>query len=195
MKIHFALLLIFFATACAPVPAPIPTAALTPTVIPTPTQIPLSQLDIEPLLVADGDLPEDLIPDTITNENAVGSIEELDRADAVFTQYFLLEGGEGGGVSVFLFESADDVQAAFGKVSTLMNGPAAYYGVGEQARIENFLIPVMPDVAPIEGSRLIFARCHALAVIQFPRADDLPALERYGQLLDGRLQELVCRAS
>ena len=193
MKIHFALLLIFLGTACAPVPDPTPTAV--PTVIPTPTQIPLSQLDIEPFLIVDGDLPEDLVPDTITNENAVGSVDELDRADAVFTQYFLLEGGEGGGVSVFLFESVGDVQAAFGKVSTLMNGPVAHYGIGEQARIENFLIPVMPDVAPIEGSRLIFARCHALAVIQFPRAEDLPAMEKYGKLLDGRLQTLVCRES
>ena len=195
MKKHLALLLIFLGTACAPVPDPTPTAVPTPTVIPTPTQIPLSQLDIESLLVVDGDLPEDIVPDTITNENAVGSVEELDRADAVFTQYFLLEGGEGGGVSVFLFESLGDVQAAFGKVSTMMNGPVAYYEVGEQARIENFLIPIVADVAPIEGSRLIFSRCHALAVIQFPRAEDLPAMERYGKRLDERLQTLVCGES
>lgn len=195
MKKYLTLLFIFLGTACTPNANPTPTAAPAPTVIPTPTQIPLSQLDIESLLVGDGDLPEDLVPDIITNDNAVGAVEELGRADAVFTQYFLLEGGEGGGVSVFLFESLDDVQAAFVKVSTLMNAPAADYTVGEQARIENFFIPVMPDIPPIESSRLVFTRCHALAAIQFPRADDLDALSRYGQMLDGRIQPLVCRDS
>ena len=117
MKKHFALLVIFLGTACAPAPAPKPTAV--PTAIPAPTQIPLSQLDIAPLLVVDGDLPEDLVPDIITNENAVGSIDELDRADAVFTQYFLLEGGEGGGVSVFLFESVDD-PTGIGRIDVIL---------------------------------------------------------------------------
>jgi hypothetical protein len=192
MKKHLALLLIFLGTACAPVPEPTPTAVPTPTVIPTPTQIPLSQLDIESLLVMDGDLPEHLTPDTITNENAVGSVEELDRADVVYTQYFLLDGGEGGGVSVFLFESLDDVQAAFDKVGTLMDSPSASEAIGEQTLAESFFIPVVPDVPAIEGSRLAFSRCHALAVIQFPRAEDMLAIARYGQLLDGRLQPLVC---
>ena len=195
MKRHLTLLLIFLGTACAPIPNPTPTAAPTPTPVPDPTLIPISQVNLESLLVEDGDLPEDLVPDIITNENAVGSADELNRAEAVYTQYFLLNEGEGGGVSVFVFESLDDVQAAFGKVSSFMDTPSAYYLVGEQARIENFLIPLMPDVPPIEGSRLIFSRCHALAVIQFPRAEDLGAMERYGQLLDGRLQTLVCGES
>jgi hypothetical protein len=193
MKKHLALLFILLGAACTPVPDPTPTAAPTPTVIPTPTQIPLSQLDIESLLVVDGDLPEDMVSDTITNENAVGSVEELNRADAVYTQYFLLKGGEGGGVSVFLFESLDDVQAAFDKVSTLMESPSHSNTVGEQTLAETFFIPIVPDVPPIEGARLAFSRCHALAVIQFPRADDMLAIARYGQQLDGRLQPLVCR--
>jgi hypothetical protein len=125
----------------------------------------------------------------------VGTAEELDRADVVFSQYFLLNGGEGGGVSVFLFESLEDVQAAFGKVSTFMDNPLVYELVGERARIENFFVPLVQDVAPIEGSRLIFTRCHALAVIQFPRAADVEAIEAYGQRLDVRIQPLVCRDS
>jgi hypothetical protein len=191
MKKYLTLLLILLGTACAPVTSPPPTASP----VPAPTFVPLSQIDLEPILVVDGDLPADLVPDIIVRENAVGSADELDRADAVFTQYFLLEGGEGGGVSVFLFESLDDVQAAFGKVSTFMDKPLVYFLVGEQARIESFFIPLVDDVPPIQGSRLIFSRCHALGVIQFPRADDGEAMERYGQRLDGRLQPLVCRDS
>jgi len=191
MKKHLTLLLIFLGIACAPIPGSTPAASP----LPTPTFVPMSQIDLEPVLVIDGDLPEDLVPDIIVRENAVGSADELDRADAVFTQYFLLEGGEGGGVSVFLFESLDDVQAAFGKVSTFMNTPLVYFLVGEQARIENFFIPLVADVPPIQGSRLIFSRCHALGVIQFPRADDGEAMEKYGQRLDERLQPLVCRES
>ena len=85
MKKHFALLFILLGAACAPVSEPTPTAVPTPTVIPTPTPIPLSQLDIETLLVLDGDLPEDIIPDTITNENAVGSepVQNLRSVKAV----------------------------------------------------------------------------------------------------------------
>jgi len=185
MKKHLILLLIFLGGACAP----------KPTALPTPAFIPMSQVNLETILVVDGDLPQDLLPDIIVMENAVGSAAELDRADAVITQYFLLEGGEGGGVSVFLFESLDDVQAAFGKVSTFMDTPLVYELVGERARIENFFIPLIHDVAPIQGSRLIFTRCHALAVIQFPRAEDAEAMEKYGQRLDGRIQPLVCRAA
>ncbi len=191
MKKHLALLFIFLGTACAPTPDPTPTASP----IPTPTFIPMSQINLEPILIVDGDLPDDLVPDIVVRENAVGTAAELDRAEAVFTQYFLLEGGEGGGVSVFLFESLDDVQAAFGKVSTFMDAPLVYQLVGERARIENFFIPLVPDVEPIQGSRLIFTRCHALSVIQFPRADDGEAMEKYGQRLDERLQPLVCRES
>jgi len=183
MKKYLFFVLIFAGSACA----------LLSTPTPTPTPIPLIQLDLEPVLIVEGDLPMDLEADIIVRENAVGAAEELDRADAVFTQYFLLNGGEGGGVSVFLFETLDDVQAAFGKVSTFMDAPLVYEKVGERARIENFFIPLVPDVAPIEGSRLIFTRCHALAVIQFPRATDGEAIERYGQRLDERIQPLVCR--
>ena len=183
MKKHLVLLFIFWGTACAPAPDA------------TPTPIPLSQLNLESILVVEGDLPGDLVPDLKTNKNAVGAADELDRAEIVFTQYFLLNGGEGGGVSVFLFESLEDVQAAFEKVSTMMNKPVDFSKVGERARMENFLIPLMPDVPPIEGSRLIFVRCHALAVIQFPRADDLGAIAGYGRLLDERIQPLICTDS
>lgn len=195
MKKYLPLLLIYLVTACAPVANPTPTITATavPTPFPVSTPIPLSELDIELLLIAVGDLPEGMAPDTITNENAVGSVDELDRADAVHTQYFLLEGGEGGGVSVFLFESLDDVQAAFDKVSTLMDEPSHSNAVGEQTIAESFFIPLVPDVPAIEGSRLAFSRCHALVVIQFPRADDMLAIARYGQRLDERLQPLVCR--
>jgi hypothetical protein len=187
VKKYLIILLTLLGTACAPL--------LNPTAAALPTPIPMSQVDLEPVLVVDDDLPQDLVPDIVTRENAVGAADELDRADVVFTQYFLLDGGEGGGVSVFLFESLDDVQAAFGKVSTFMDNPLVYELVGERARIENFFIPLVQDVAPIQGSRLIFMRCHALAVIQFPRAEDVQAIETYGQRLDGRIQSLVCRES
>lgn len=185
MKNILWILLVLLGTGCSPVLMPTSEA----------TAVPLSQVDLEPVLVVERDLPQDLAPDIVSKENAVGNAEELDRADQVITQYFLLNGGEGGGVSVFLFESLDDVQAAFGKVSTFMDRPLVYKLVGEQARIENFYIPVVPDVAPIEGSRLIFKRCHALVVIQFPRAADVDAIGTYGQRLDQRLQPLVCRES
>jgi hypothetical protein len=182
VKKSLTLLLILWGTACAPMQK----------LIATPTLIPMSQIDLEAILVIDGDLPEDIVPDIVTRENAVGSAAELDRADAVFTQYFLLNGGEGGGVSVFLFDSLDYVGAAFEKVSAFMTAPIVYDQVGEQARIEYFFLPVITDVPSIEGSRLIFTRCHALAVIQFPRAADVEAIGKYGLRLDGRLQMLVC---
>jgi len=96
-------------------------------------------------------------------------------------------------VSVFLFESLDDVQDAFYKVANFMSAPIPYKAVGENARIENFMIPVMPGIQPIEGARLVFLRCHALVVIQFPRAADIEAMEAYGKNLDKRIQPLVCR--
>lgn len=185
MKKYLAFLVVFLGTAC--------TTTLNPTPTPEPTPIPLSEVKLESLLIVEGDLPEDLIPDAITNENAVGSADELDRAVVVYTQYMLLNDGEGGGVSVFLFESLDDVQDAFYKVTTFMNAPIPYRAVGENARIENFLIPVMPDIQPIEGARLIFSRCHALVVIQFPRAGDFETMEIYGKSLDTRIQPHVCR--
>lgn len=186
---------VFVVGACAPSQGAIQTAIAqtqaaqplaTVTVLPpTPTAVPLEDLDIESVLVKDGDLPENLERDQVKS-SLPDSLKALVPApNRVVRQEFTSGIFRSDGTTIMLYESLDDLQKAYPVVVDLVfesaGGESA--GIGEQSAIEG-----------VQSPKIIFVRCHALVWVGlFTGADDVRdmALE-YAKRLDKRLAELVC---
>lgn len=179
---------------------PSPTAALLPTAEATataeatgtsePTAVAWGEIDLGPLLIVEGDLPDFLDGDFINDELRFDR-EEITRPDGYVRQDFYDKEHDrpGGGVMVYLYEDAGEASRAYGAISAGMTGLGGMFSefrddVGERARMENL---------GNDNLHLAFLRCHAFVEVFMltPREFDVV---NYGQRLDGRLGEAVCAA-
>lgn len=157
-----------------------------------PTAVPLGELDLGPMLIVEGDLPDSLDGEAIE----YGATFRFDRdqvapADNLVSQRFYdLEAERAsGGVAVYVYEDATAAGQTFGAISADMTGVAGQFSesrndVGERARLEN------------EGNdnlHLAFVRCHAFVEVFMQTARESDIIS-YAQRLDERLTPVVCPA-
>lgn len=185
----------------SPEPSPVPSTATTaPTVAPTETAQPsvtpeatatvaLVDIDLEPLLLEDGDLPEHLDDDFVDRnpEDYTG----LPAADSIIEQSFYdLEADmPGGAVTVRLYENAVQAGQAYSAYTPKMDGLLGTgvsnpEDLGERAKMED------------DGGallRLAFLRCQAFVLVAM-RTNREFDIVNYAQRLDERLTKVVCPA-
>ena len=154
--------------------------------------MPLGEIDLGPLLIVEGDLPEHLDGELV----AYGETFRFDRegvtpADNLVSQAFynLETEGPRGGVAVYVYEDAAVASRVYGEIVVGMTGLAGQFSefredVGERAKLENNGNDNLP---------LAFVRCHAFVEVfmQTPRETDIV---RFAQRLDERLGAVVCPA-
>jgi hypothetical protein len=176
-------------SACAPV-APsegaIQTAiAQTQAAAPTPTPIPFSALDLEDVVITDGDLPAGFEPSQIRSE--LGDLSnDAATPDYFFSQSVSHGGGFGGMVDVLVYEDSAQVEPAYAALANSMPGDARDVAIGEKASAAS-------DFRIIEVASLTFVRCHAVVSIQFQGTANIDDVVAYATRLDKRLEPLVCR--
>lgn len=176
-----------------PEPTPTEAAIVEPTATATATTVPLGEIDLGPLLIAEGDLPEHLDGDFVQYGKTFRFDRgDLARPDNLVSQQFYNSEIENlsGGVAVYVYEDVTAASQTYGAVSTDMTGLAGMFSefrddVGERAKIEQ------------EGENLYhlaFLRCHAFVEIFMatPREFDIVT---YAQRLDERLAMVLCPAS
>ncbi len=167
------------------------TTEVEPTATVEPMSVLMSEVDLGPLLVVDGDLPEHLDGELVEyDETFRFDRDDVAPADGLTSQAFynLETEGPGGGVAVYVYEDETAAGQTYIAISTGMRGLLDEFwedrdDVGQEARLEN---------NGNDNLHLAFLRCHAFVEVfmQTARESDIVV---YAQRLDERLTPVVCR--
>ncbi len=171
------------------------TAMPTQRPIPSPTPIPLSEIDIERILLLKGDLPTIFEGGQVKNkipEKFVG----IPEPDQSIQQTFIdTEGswGEDLSIMILIYSSISDLTSAYGIVIKKAGWDDTTFtpisDVGEKAVGASKTYDELPYIG-MTNAKVIFSRCHALVYISLKRNMDVATT--YAQRLDKRLKLLVC---
>lgn len=187
-----------------PTQTPVPTntpVPPTPTNTPTATPIPLSELDLEPLLIQPGDLPAGFSGAQV-KDVAPSLFDDLPTAENTMDQRFERGGDTAGGVTVFLYDSTSEIEEAYALIMSIeadyaliMGGMnvQTVAGVGEQAIVSVLSLPV--GGFTLESSDLAFIRCNAVVHIRMADVVDIDTIRVYAKRLDSRLESVVCQSN
>lgn len=160
--------------------------------MPTPTPVPFSSMNLENLLVQEGDLPSGFYGSEIRKpKNEIPS-------DAPVPDYSVLQAflninnpsnnNVGGSVIVFLYEDTSNIELAYQSISkSMIKDNLTNASVGEEGLVSsvNFYLFITSDLA--------FIRCHAAVHVQFIGISDKQYIIAYGNRLDERLKDIACR--
>ena len=155
----------------------------------TPTRIPLSDIELEEILVKDGDLPAGYSGAQIS-DTAPEMFDNLPEAENTINQQLAKGGEQKGGVTVFLYDSQDNLDSAFFKIKTGFSEEKQLDTVGEKAFITYFSQDILG--IKIQFGDLLFSRCNAVVHIRMTELSSEDSLIAYAKRLDKRLSELVC---
>jgi len=154
-----------------------------------PTAILLANLDLEPLLLEDGDLPADFKGAQIRHTIKEAPFSELPpAAQAIVQEIDGYSQDTSNFVYILLYEDLDDLQEAFeqlvSKSFKFTEEAEQIDGIGEQAQFEKdeFAFHYIPY------EKVAFTRCNALVYIE-TSTDTL----NYARRLDARLKETICQ--
>lgn len=187
-----------------PTDTPTPKPTNTPKPTPTATPIPLSEIDLESLLIRNGDLPADL-----SGGQVLGSLtemyENLPSADNTIQRELAQNGEAVGFVTVLLYESRGDANAAHEDIVSGFGEPVDEEGlkstietlsdIGEQAEVVTIEMDMNVGGVSIKRTMmdLTFLRCHAVAHIRMNNISSPSGIESYAKRLDERLALVACR--
>ena len=168
------------------------TIAARPTEVPTVTPIPLSDLDLEPIIIQDGDLPAKFSGQQITSV-APKQFKSMPQAVQVINRGFIADGYASDGTTVWLYSSSTDAKAAFEKAVEALSGKnVPLENIGEIAMLSNQDTDFLGT--PLVTTEVVFARCNAVAHVSlFGYQDSIPDITTaYADRIDKRLSKLLC---
>lgn len=174
-------------TSIPPSPTPPPTDIPAPTVTavpPTATPIQIRTLDLEPLLLQDGDLPPHIVPDFVSNELSTQQVILRNlTADNFINQKFYNTEREssGGAVIIYLYEDPKEANRAYEQIEPKIDWFPEAADVGEKAIMQY-------DTGQ---PHLIFKRCGAFVYIWMVDVRKYDIVT-YAQRLDERLSAVIC---
>lgn len=169
-----------------------------PSATPSETPVPLSQLNLENLLIQDGDLPPIFVGQQVVSRPPV-DIGSVPPADLAINREF--RAGEFGsdGVTILLYESLDDLERAYDIVAGVIaeKTPARPLSqVGEKAVVTERTIGeslLLLGMSSATSAKVVFIRCHAVVYIDlFASVADAEMAAEYARRIDQRLDPLVC---
>jgi len=155
----------------------------------TPTRIPLSDIELEEILIKEGDLPAGYSGAQI-RDTAPEMFNDLPRSQNTIYQQLAKGGDQKGGVTIFLYDSQDDLDSAFFKIKTGFSEEKQLEEVGEEGLITYFSQEILG--IKIQFGDLLFVRCNAVVHIRMTDLSSENSLITYAKRLDKRLSELVC---
>jgi hypothetical protein len=161
--------------------AAIPTQTLTP----SPTSVPLSEVDLEAILILPGDLPTDFVGGQIKSK-VTNEFKDVPDAAQVVQQGFRAGDYSADGITILLYESPSDIDAAYKVFLREERRLGPLSDVGEKAKI-------FSSGLDVKSVQILFVRCHAIVFIDlFATSASADVATTYAQRLDKRLTPLVC---
>jgi hypothetical protein len=208
LLVVLAIALLLTASACSsatpePTPTLEPTSTPEPTIAPTatPTPIPLSEIDLESILLVKGDLPTAFETGQIRSvaPEKFSYVPEPEQVISTGIRDATHKTGEETGIMILLYDSKPLRDKAYEEMVESEGLSEPLSEVGEKATIyqkkERALIVggeiLLPPTTYI---KLVFTRCSALVFLNLfsPQVDEL-TIVTYAQRLDERLQTVACR--
>ena len=206
MKKGFLLLVVtLFVVSCAqsspvpttaPQPSPIvptntPQPSPTATLAPTSTPLPLSGIDLESIIIEDGDLPAGFSGAQI-RDVAPGMFRDLPLAQNTVYQQLEKNGETAGGIAIFLYDSQENVEEAYNLIVDGMTDDAELSNnVGEKATTLSMSMTALGITT--KAAEIVFVRCGAVVHIRMTGTSDVDSVVAYAKRLDRRIEILVCR--
>lgn len=170
-----------------PTPSLTPAPSISPTV--TSTIVPFSELDLEELVITEGDLPSNLEGGQIMASHSEYALD-VPSPDYFFNRNIVQQstGNPRGFVEVLVYEDLSKLEDAYNSIIDYM--------VREEDSVEDFDIGDYGKVGYLSyiGQRasVVFVRCNAIVAIRLNTVGKNEVIS-YGVRLDERLQPLVCR--
>lgn len=189
-KICIMIVLAIILTACA-APTITPTLQPTSTNTPEPTPIPLSEIDLEPILLLSGDLPTDFQGGQITT-SIIKRFENMPDPEQAIAQSFRAGDYGSDGINIYLYKSETDLlKAKEIVIASLQQGDkfeeisdVGEWAIGSEEQNTMFYVT---------DSKVVFIRCNALVYIElFSKGTNLEVSKTYAQRIDKRLKGLIC---
>lgn len=190
--------------ASLPTSTPLATHTSVPTDTPqhtaTPTRVPLSELDLEPLLIVPGDLPAGFSGAQI-RDVLPPMFDGVPETDNQISQQFERDGEGAGSVNVMLYSAGVDREAVYARIldgfaepedgSNIKVVRENIAEVGEMAEAETIEASVLST--PLNTADLTFVRCGAVVHIRLFGTSKMVDIVSYARRLDRRLMAVVCR--
>ena len=154
-----------------------------------PPRGPLTERDLQALLVQAGDLPAELTAEPLTSRAAW--LASVPAAPQELARRLVAQSGERGGVTLFVYGAGADVPAAYGAIAGALESaaqrPPQFIGsIGERSGIVTTSPPGQPLVYDLS-----FFRCRAAAYIRL-QTEQIDDVLNYARRLDRRLQQATC---
>jgi hypothetical protein len=177
--------------AAQPTASPVvPTATYTPEPTATSTPIPLSEMDLEPILAVSGDLPAGYSAAQVRNDPPAMFNDVPAAANQIYLQ-FEQAGDAAGGAAVFVYDTVEEAEKAYSIIADGMGDDTKPVSdVGDKAQSVDYDLTMLGSIS---GQELLFLRCTTVVHIRFTGSDNLDYSIGYAKRLDGRLEPLVCR--
>ena len=166
-----------------------PVYTATPTITPTATKIPLADIDLEPILVQEGDLPAGYSGAQI-RDFAGRIFDDLPPYLKVVSQEISHSDDSGGYVSVFLYTEKEDIDSAYSFINEIMfdeNKEIAEIGELSHGYAHHDVL-----LGKYHVVEMLFRRCNSVVYINLDDTYNLDDGIGYAKRLDKRLQPLVC---
>lgn len=173
-------------------PTPTLTNTPQPTSTSTSTLIPLSEINLEPLLIQQGDLPSGFSGAQVS-DLPPKMFQGMPKAANKIDQRFQKEGEAAGGVAVFLYETGADIEKAY---SYLLEGMGenleTVQNIGDAAQLTYSKLTLF-TFGDNDGGDLAFKRCSGVIHIRMVNNVIKENLISYATRLDKRLSLVICR--
>jgi hypothetical protein len=155
------------------------------------TPVPLSKIQLDTIIVQEGDLPAGFSGAEI--RDTVPSIfSGLPATQKAAYQQLKHNGNLAGGITIFLYDSQEDIDSTYDLLAGDMGENATPSSeVGEKATTLSTSVEV--QAVTTEMVEVTFARCSAVVHIRMMETHDVNAVITYAKALDTRLEALVCR--
>lgn len=165
------------------------TTACAGSATPNAPRVPLSQADLDALLVQEGDLPAGMIAEPLRER--VDWLASVPAAPLETARRLVVQGTELGSVTLVVYPPGSDIATVYTPFSTVLEGsaqrPPQFIGsIGERSGI----VTTSPRDQPVVYD-LSFLRCSAAAYIRLktPKVDHVL---QYADRLDERVQQSIC---
>jgi hypothetical protein len=167
-------------------------ASPSPSAAPTATTPRLSDVNLENLIILEGDLAADCVA-SVAASAPDGDVPDLETAaNAIYYEIQCVGDTRGGHVAVYLFDEPSQSRAAYEALHEEMAQPEDTPGVGDEAATSSLTIRLIREPITIIGGEVMFRRCRSVVVVRmWSTRSDVPILE-YAQALDTRVAEVSC---
>lgn len=184
-KILIHTIVVVFVSACSfSAPASIPTSISTSDVVE------FSKLNLENILIQDGDLPAGTSGAQLRSKPPQ-MFKDVPQAEYTVFQQFERQGEPAGGVAVFVYKSHEVLERGYSEILKGMIEAKSITDFGDKAN----LAVLSMSVLGVKEYHLeaLFSRCQALIHIRMTNNSDRESIIAYAERLDTRIDAIVCR--